>query len=279
MVLQEEEVYSRIKDLLKLIQECAEMVLSIYNSKSFEIEYKEDESPLTTADKASHALLEKGLSDMFPQIPILSEEQTSEIGYSERKKWTANWCIDPIDGTKEFIKKNGQFAICVGLIVHNKPVFGMVNVPCQRKTYYAAKGRGAWIQHDYSAIKSVSVKNLDWDHPKIATSLSHMNTTTKNFIVKHFGENYTEYPLGSCIKFLELAAGNVDLYIRFQGSMEWDTAACQIIVEEAGGIVMDTKTLTPIKYNRKNLTNNNFIVFAKTDISTIKNRFKQLFIE
>ena len=242
-------------------------ILKIYHSPDFGIQIKGDESPVTAADLASNRVITEGLSRLEFQCPILSEE-TLEIPYEERRYFDYFWVIDPLDGTKEFIKRNGEFTINIALMHHNKPVLGVVYVPviateeATEGTYFAVKNGGAFkIENGIEKRIECSTFKLTDKGLKIPISRSHRNLETDNL----FSE-YAEpvlVPCGSSLKFLKMAEGTFDIYPRIGTTMEWDTAAPQIILEEAGGQILEWITRKPLIYNKEDLRNPNFIAHGK----------------
>ena len=239
-------------------------IIEIYNSDDFNLEYKLDDSPLTIADTASNKII-KNILDAS-NIPILSEEGNI-LDFNKRKNLKHLWVVDPLDGTKEFIKKNNEFTVNISLIENSVPVIGVIYAPALNVLYFSEKKLGAY---------KVFITNLDeFDHSnplrlplikkfkeyKVLTSRSHLNDNTLDYIdnLKVNNLKVVSVPMGSSLKFCLLAEGLADCYPRFSPCMEWDTAAGQIICDEAGFKVIDLKTMKPIVYNRENLINNYFI--------------------
>lgn len=253
-------------DLLKLLEvaksaaeDASKNILEIYESGDFSIEAKEDDSPLTKADRASHIAITKHL--IHTGIPILSEEG-GNVPYEERNNWKHFWMIDPLDGTKEFIKKNGEFTVNIALISDNAPILGVVMVPVQGKLYSAIKGKKAHLTVE-GETKELKANNIDLSDSglKVVASRSHLNDETQVFLDSL--ENPEIVSMGSSLKLLAIADGSADVYPRFAPTMEWDTAAAQIIVEESGGKVMQKGSELPVRYNKENLLNPFFLVTAK----------------
>ncbi len=247
-----------LSELLVLAEKAARAagseILKIYESGDFSIESKSDDSPLTLADKASHNTIVSFLDKTG--IPILSEEGR-DIPYHERKGWDYFWMIDPLDGTKEFIKKNGEFTVNIALIHQNQPVLGVVFPPVLDQMYSAIAGKGATL--DGKTIKA-SGKKLTEPNLKTVASRSHMSPETEAFV-----DGLTDPEIvskGSSLKLLMVASGEADVYPRFGPTMEWDTAAAHIVAVEAGGHVLNTDLTEPLKYNKENLLNPHFIVLA-----------------
>ncbi len=211
------------------------------------VTYKEDDSPLTLADKASHDCIMQGLAAAFPKIPVISEEGVVPK-YEDRKDLEQFWLVDPLDGTKEFIKKNGEFTVNIALIKANRPILGVVYIPAQQKLYFAAKGQGAWLSVNGSEPERLYAK--DHFNPEcmtVSVSRSHPSGALDVFLKKLNGIQLKG--LGSSLKFCFIAEKQVDFYPRFGPLMEWDTGAAHIVAEESGAIVtsLDGKPLT---YNK-----------------------------
>ncbi len=233
----------------------SEEILKVYHSDDFEIEAKNDQSPLTRADQAAHQVIASKLEKTG--IPILSEEGT-QIPYSRRKKWETFWMIDPLDGTKEFIKKNGEFTVNIALIHHHQPIIGVVQTPVTNDLYYAIKTSGA--QKNGKNIQCASF-DLKQSGIKVVASRSHLNFETQMFLDTLVNPKIISK--GSSLKLMIVAEGEAHLYPRFAPTMEWDTAAAQIIVEEAGGKVFIQNSKKQVYYNKKNLLNPYFLVQGK----------------
>ncbi len=229
-------------------------ILKIYESGDFSIESKADNSPLTLADKAGHHAIVKELESTA--IPILSEEGKS-IAYAERKEWEYFWMIDPLDGTKEFIKKNGEFTVNIALIHKGSVVLGVVYTPVLKALFHAIKGEGAFKNDQPIKVNRFGLKDKGL---KIVASRSHLNDETQQFL-----DQFNEPDIvskGSSLKLLMIAEGLADLYPRYAPTMEWDTAAAQIVVEEAGGKVLIKDSEDPVSYNKENLLNPYFLVMG-----------------
>ncbi len=239
----------------KAAREANSEILKIYESGDFGLEAKSDNSPLTLADRASHNTIIEELKKT--EIPILSEEG-KDISFRERSKWEYFWMVDPLDGTKEFVKRNGEFTVNIALIKKSKVVMGVVTVPVTGDMYYAISGTGAYKNNKKINCESFGLGDSEL---RIVASRSHLNEDTEKFI------NGFQDPVfvskGSSLKLLMVAEGNAHLYPRFAPTMEWDTAAAQIIVEEAGGSVTIGKTGNTVVYNKENLLNPYFLVTGK----------------
>lgn len=247
-------------------------ILEIYNSMDFGIEYKKDASPLTLADKSAHIAIENIL--LQTGVPILSEEGKT-IDYSVRKNWSQLWIVDPLDGTKEFIKRNGDFTVNIALVENHRPIFGVVYVPVTGVMYFGEKGRGAFRYVQSDDFISVGYEDLiktsttlpvkDESRPyTVVASLSHMSPETQEFIddLKKDHPNLVLFSRGSSLKLCAVAEGSADIYPRLGPTMEWDTAAGQAVVEAMGGTVLKMDN-SPLTYNREELLNPYFVVRAQ----------------
>ncbi|GAB3487235.1 3'(2'),5'-bisphosphate nucleotidase CysQ [Marinomonas epiphytica] len=250
--------------LQTIIQRAASEIMNVYQSTDLGVEHKSDNSPVTAADLAAHKVISKGLAELTPEIPILSEEAVVE--YQERRQWDSLWVVDPLDGTKEFIKRNGEFSINIALVIDGSPVLGMVYLPTTSEGYFGVSQE--WQDLEVGAVKwqndQVEVIRIREPHtPVIAmTSRSHgpaLPDDLKQEIIAEY-EFVREIPKGSSIKACRIAEGVADLHLRRGPTCEWDTAAQQAIVEAAGGMLVGPNG-KPFKYNqRETLLNGHFFV-------------------
>ena len=255
-----------IADMLELAQaaadiakEAAEKIMEVYGT-DFEVRKKTDRTPLTRADMCSHNVICNRLAGLTPAIPVLSEE-SAHIPYTTRKCWDEYWLVDPLDGTREFIKRNGEFTVNIALIRDGYPVLGVIYAPVKDLCYYAAGDEGAYKQRNGAADIRLSTKTSKPDELVIAGSRSHGNERQQAFFRK-MGAQAETIAIGSSLKFCLVAEGVADIYVRFGPTSEWDSAAGQCLVEEAGGRVTDTG-FTRMRYNAKeSLLNPDFLVFA-----------------
>ena len=231
-------------------------ILKVYQKSNFEQALKSDNSPLTEADLASHNAIKPFLERT--EIPILSEEGKA-IAYNDRKGWKRFWCVDPLDGTKEFIKRNGEFTVNIALIEDGRPVFGVVFLPVDNILYWGGPSMGSFRQEGNQANEELSVSERKTP-VRVVASRSHINAETEAFI-NTLGDT-TTLSRGSSLKFLLIAEGAADVYPRFGPTMEWDTAAAEAVVSGAGGSVTQIDG-SPMKYNKENLLNPFFIVSGK----------------
>lgn len=245
--------------VLKKIEDIAlkagKAILEIYN-KDFSVNYKKDNTPLTQADIVSNEIISMALQELFPHIPIMSEEN-KQVPYEERKDWKYYWCIDPIDGTKEFVNKNGEFTVNIALIYKQSPVLGVVYAPVIDELYSAKKDEGAFLNG--LRLPLHVNKKLD-KNIKIVASKSHLSPETQEFINSLDTEHIEQISKGSSLKLCMVASGEADIYPRLGPTMEWDTAAADAVVREAGKMCLQFKTTEPILYNKENLLNPWFIV-------------------
>jgi 3'(2'), 5'-bisphosphate nucleotidase len=272
--------------LLKSVQAAiaaGKAIETVYHSEDFGVEYKSDTSPLTVADQKSHEIIVKALQDV--EIPVLSEEG-KDTPYAQRKDWVRFWVVDPLDGTKEFIKRNGEFTVNIALVEDGRPVMGTIYVPDRDTLYFAAQGFGAYklengplnqLQHapaDSDALARTLLEQiveqstpLPIEHPRrvaltIVGSRSHKTAELEAYVEKKrkaFGD--VEFiSAGSSLKICLVAEGRADIYPRLGPTMEWDTAAGQAIAEAAGATVCEYGTLNPLMYNKEDLHNPWFIV-------------------
>jgi len=290
--------------VLQCVKEAGKAILEVYH-RDFEVVLKDDCSPLTKADKRSHEIIERSLIDSRMRVgnetlPILSEEGR-DISYEERSRWHFFWLVDPLDGTKEFVKKNGEFTVNVALVENNKPVLGVIYAPTKDIAYFAAKGFGAYevegsvidhirinarigreahnsgvtagvsaertmMQHVLSRSRDLAFSESKIDKGKdeitVIGSRSHATSEVEDYInkIKEKYDTVNVISAGSALKFCLVAEGKADIYPRFGPTMEWDTAAGQIIVEESGGTVVEVESGVPMHYNKVNLKNPWFLV-------------------
>jgi 3'(2'), 5'-bisphosphate nucleotidase len=246
------------EEVIHIAARAAESILQVYNS-SFSVVHKDDKTPLTEADMASHHCICDYLARLTPDIPVFTEESSS-VSFETRRTWEYYWLIDPLDGTREFIKQNGEFTVNIALIHAHQPVIGVINVPVTGKTYYASQGNGAFVRVPGKPARQIQTRQTHKDAIKVAGSRSHGSKKLHAFIGK-LGD-VELLSIGSSLKFCLVAEGVVDIYPRFGPTSEWDTAAAQCIVEEAGGAVMDM-SMNRLTYNMKaELLNPHFIAIA-----------------
>lgn len=235
----------------KAAREAGTAIMEVYNGKiPAQIEYKSDNSPLTAADKAANRIIVDALSRSFPHYAILSEEEKDH-----RERLTNEYCfvVDPLDGTKEFVKRNGQFTVNIALAYKQESVMGVIFVPVTGELYYAARGMGAYAEKTEGAVQKLSVSDhTDHSALRVVMSNSHGCAQMDELIQKYQLTNFVK--IGSSLKGCMVASGEADVYYRFNPTMEWDTAAMQCIAEEAGAIFRQMDG-TPMLYNREDSRN------------------------
>jgi len=242
---------------IRAAENASEEILKVYHSDDFQAEAKGDSSPLTLADRNAHKSIVSILQSS--NLPILSEEGKA-ILYSERKKWEFFWMVDPLDGTKEFIKRNDEFTVNIALIHKGHPVLGVVAVPVTGDVYYAVEKRGATLKRKGKEMQLPRRAPVDMSRKglRVVASRSHMNPETQDFIDKLTGAALVS--AGSSLKFMLLAENKADVYPRYAPTMEWDTAAAHAIVVETGLRVLEYGSERPLVYNKQNLLNPHFLV-------------------
>ncbi len=249
-----------LNDIEAIALDAGNTIMEIYN-RDFSVEYKDDKSPLTEADLASNKVIINALEKY--NIPIMSEEGKL-IPYAERKDWEYYWCIDPIDGTKEFIKKNGEFTVNIALIHKDTPILGVVYAPALGDMYKAKKGDGAFKNNKKLPLE---VNETPENSLRVVASKSHLSEETQAFIdeVAKSTESIEQVSKGSSLKLVMVAEGSADIYPRLAPTMEWDTAAADAIVREAGKMTYQfgIKSEEPMVYNKENLLNPWFLVKSK----------------
>ena len=254
-------------EIVNISVDAGEVILNYYN-ENVDVIYKDDESPLTKADLASHKIITDSIKKITPDIPILSEEEF--IDWKIRKKWKKYWLIDPLDGTKEFIKKNDEFTVNIALIENNRPILGVIYTPALNELFYSIKNFGSYKiltkkkLNTLKEAKRISINKKKSNKIKIVGSRSHSNPIVDEWVNKNFNE-FDILQKGSSLKFCLIAEGSADIYPRFGPTSEWDIAAGHIILEEAGGKLksIDNKE---ILYNEKeNILNPEFFAYSNID--------------
>ena len=251
---QQDDLMQACNDIAK---EAGEAILKYYRSE-YEVFRKDDKSPVTSADLAANEIIQQGLKKLSPQLPILSEE--SELyDYSERKHWGPFWLVDPLDGTKEFINDRPDFTVNIALIEQQKPILGVIYLPASNLLYYAARGLGSHKKTGQAAAQPIHAAITSNQPMRICGGRANQSEKLIRFIESLNGEKMIRR--GSSLKSCLVAEGSIDLYPRFGPTWEWDTAAAQSIVEEAGGYLTNLQ-LEPLHYNKESLLNPGFLVFA-----------------
>jgi 3'(2'), 5'-bisphosphate nucleotidase len=247
----------------EIARAAGEAIMAIYRS-DFSVQTKADASPLTAADLAAQQVILDGLSRLEPLLPILSEEAKA-LAWSQRQHWSRYWLVDPLDGTREFVKRNGEFTVNIALIDERHTVLGVVLAPVTGELYIAEQGKGAWLQvqagGEWQRIHARALAQP----PVLAGSRSHGSEQTA-MLHSLLGEDHQLVPLGSSLKFCLIARGAADVYLRLGLTSEWDTAAAQCVLQEAGGAVLDLHG-KPFTYNRgESLLNPEFIAVGDTRV-------------
>ena len=259
------KISEELKTSINVAFIAGDAIMKIYN-EDFDVEIKENNSPLTIADKTAHYIINKTLNKF--NLPILSEEGEL-LSFELRKYWNRFWMIDPIDGTKEYISKNGEFTINIALIENGHPVMGVVFAPALKELYFAESGLGSYKVENIKSMKDFKFSNFidltKSKYPKIYTlvvSKSHMNDKTQDYVnlLKNKHGNISTKAFGSSLKICKVAEGNAHCYPRFGPTMEWDTAAAHAVAYYSGCKILQADKKTIIKYNKKNLLNPFFIV-------------------
>ena len=251
-----------VAEVIKISIKAGIEILKIYNTQNFEVQYKSDDSPLTIADEISNKIITEALSKLTPQIPIISEEGV-DIPFSERQHFEYFWLVDPLDGTKEFVSRTDDFAVNIALVHHDRPILGVVYVPCTEGVYFAVKNEGAFkIENNLKEKIHCNAFKINGLNLKIPVSRSYLNEETKTLIAENFNDPIL-IARGSALKFTDIAEGSADIYPRIGTTMEWDTAAPQIILEEAGGKILHLETREPLVYNKISLKNPNFVAMGQ----------------
>ncbi len=251
-----------IQKIVEIANNAGNAILKVYQ-EDFEVIEKADQSPLTQADLASHHLIVDALQSLTPDIPVLSEE-SADIPFSTRAQWSTYWLIDPLDGTKEFVKRNGEFTVNIALIHQGRAVMGVVYVPVSEVLYYGDIEQGAFKTESHGNTSPIRVIAQHQSPLQVAGSRSHAGDSLLKFL-HNLGEHQI-VSMGSSLKLCLVAEGKADLYPRLGPTSEWDTAAAQAIVEAAGGKVTDT-AMKPLLYNTKDsLLNPHFFVFGDSSV-------------
>lgn len=246
-----------LEPVIALARDAGERIMGYYRG-GYSVRQKADQTPVTAADLAAHDAIAAGLGVLTPELPVLSEE-SSEIPYAERRTWPRYWLVDPLDGTREFIRQNNEFSVNIALIEGHRPVLGVVHVPVSATSFFAAADGGAYRQEGDAVPVPVHVRREHRRPPVIAVSRSRRGAKIERFL-RALGPHETLL-MGSSLKACLVAEGTADLYPSFGPTSEWDTAAAQCLVEEAGGLVTDTR-MRPLTYNKESLANPHFFAFG-----------------
>ena len=245
--------------VIRIAREAGDAILEIYRTE-FEVTTKADRSPLTEADLASQQHITAELARLTPNIPLVAEE-SADIPFDTRSRWERLWLVDPLDGTKEFVRRNGEFTVNIALIEGGRPVLGVVHAPDLKLTYGAGSGHGAFRWHGDANGNPIQPKAHRNDGLTVVASRSHSNEATERFLDVLRRDHPVELiSKGSALKICLVADGSAQLYPRTGPTMEWDTAAAQAVVEEAGGVMVRFDGGGPLRYNKEKLINPHFLV-------------------
>lgn len=253
---------SLLDAVVALATQAGNAIVEIYQRDDLGIQRKADNSPITEADLAAHHIIEAGLKQLTPDIPVYSEE-SGDIPYATRKDWPRYWLVDPLDGTKEFVKRNGEFTVNIALIENNQPVLGVVQVPVTGACYFGAKKLGAFVSRN-GKTESIQVRKVG--NPVVMVASRSHGADKLDVIENTIRENIGEVQLtnmGSSLKLCLIAEGKADIYPRLAPTSEWDTAAADAIVRAAGGAVLQT-SFEPLQYNKPDILNPHFLVLGET---------------
>ena len=247
-----------------IAREAGRAILEVY-TLDFEVDFKADASPLTEADLASHRLIAAALAELTPDLPVLSEE-SAQLPTETRRSWTTFWLVDPLDGTKEFVKRNGEFTVNIALIHEGRPVLGVVHAPVLDVSYSAAEGAGAFKRDGLGEDRPIRTRAPEDRGLTVVASRSHSNAATETFLAA-VGERFDIELVsrGSALKICLVAEGAAHLYPRTGPTMEWDTAAAQAVLEQAGGTMTRFDERTPLRYNKPDLLNPHFVAAYGAD--------------
>jgi len=248
-----------LDEIVDLAKQAGEKIMHVYESDEFNVTQKSDNTPLTKADLAAHHTIIEGLSRLSIQHPILSEE-SAKIPFAERSSWQTYWLVDPLDGTREFIKRNGEFTVNIALISDHRPILGVIDTPVKDICYYACKSHGAYKQIGNNPSTRLQTKKKQNTPTRVAGSRSHQGDSLKQFLA-NVGEHEI-VSMGSSLKSCLVAEGKLDIYPRLGPTSEWDTGAAQCIVEEAGGAIIETNGQALLYNMKDSLLNPSFFVIG-----------------
>ena len=256
--MQASELDTLREGIIAIARDAARAIMQVYEGE-FAVQHKDDDSPLTAADLASHRCIVAGLERLAPGIPILSEESAQEVPAQVRRQWSRMWLVDPLDGTREFVKRNGEFTVNIALVDDGVPVLAVVQAPVTGQLWHGQAGRGAFRRE---GTQDVAIASRRPARPplRVAASRSHRDARTEAVLAR-MGE-IEPVGVGSSLKFCRLAEGSMDAYPRFGPTSEWDTAAGQSVLEAAGGVVLDPQG-RPLRYNqRETILNGAFLALG-----------------
>lgn len=255
------------QEALAIARQAGSRIVEVYGGTECTVAYKSDNTPVTTADLAAHKIIVEQLQQLEPCLPILSEESDS-ISFQERHQWPAYWLVDPLDGTREFLRRNGEFSVNIALVADNRPIAGVIVAPVLDIAYFATRGGGAYKQVGDQKPESIHVRSAP---PMVTVARSRSPKTGPRMqqFLDAIGD-HDEIPMGSALKSCLVAEGVADVYARLGPTGEWDTAAAQCIVEEAGGHIRDMNS-RDLTYNmRESLINPNFLVYGDDQVDWVQ---------
>lgn len=247
-----------IQELIDIAREAGKRIQEVAES-SFNVTLKEDQTPVTEADMASHNYITEALAEKFPDIPLLSEENY-DLTRETRQSWNKYFLVDPLDGTKGFIKQDGNYAVLISLVENGRPIVGVVHAPVLNETWYGEKGKGAFKIHPDGKEEQIKVVKAP-ERVRVAVSRNHLNDITSKFVEEHI-RDHDVHSIGSAIKICRVAEGTVDIYPRLGPTSEWDTAAGEVILTEAGGHIVQYENKELLEYNKDDLSNPWFLAFG-----------------
>lgn len=262
MPLDATNIAKHIDQIVEVGKIAGRTILELY-APDIAVTHKIDETPITAADLAANKIIISHLNTLNPNLPVLTEE-TCSIPFSTRSEWNTYWLVDPLDGTREFIKQNGEFSVNIALIHNGFPIAGVVHAPVLDITYWATRGKGAWKMIGDSTPRKIQVRTAPETCVTVARSWAPVGGEPLQYFLRRLGK-HKELRMGGALKSCLVAEGRADIYPRLGPTGEWDTAAAQCIVEEAGGHLTDTN-MQPLRYNTKDsLLNPHFFVFGAGD--------------
>jgi 3'(2'), 5'-bisphosphate nucleotidase len=260
----EKDLVNLIPEVSRIAHRAGERILDIYE-RGFDVHTKADGTPLTTADRASHEIICRELAGLDGEVPVLSEESAAETS-EDRENWRQFWLVDPLDGTREFVKRNGEFTVNIALIENHRPVLGVVHTPVKGLTHWSHAGGAAYRHNGDGEAKSIRVNQYRGGPPQVVASRSHGREALVQFLtrLKKREGGYDTISMGSALKICIVAEGRGDVYPRLGPTYEWDTAAAQCVLESAGGKLTDCRGVA-LRYNKKSLLNPWFIASGSGD--------------
>ena len=253
---------SLTQNALVIAHRAGRRIVDVYGGH-YDVDVKSDNSPVTTADLVAHDLIIESLGQLEPKLPVLSEEST-DVSFEERNRWSTYWLVDPLDGTREFLRRNGEFSVNIALVHENRPIVGVIVAPVLGVSYFAIRGEGAFKQVGNEPAEPIRVRSAP-SQVTVAKSRSPVVGPRLQHFLDELGE-HDEIPMGSALKSCLVAEGVADIYARLGPTGEWDTGAAQCIVEEAGGYIRDVNSRRLTYNERESLINPAFLVFGDDQV-------------